>query len=82
MPDEQVRLNVGWAHSNEFLRDSTDTYVPMSVAAAITFHQAHGNTRAIVRPSALLPRDRREPNGVVTPPTVRPTTNNRGGARP
>jgi ribosomal subunit interface protein len=48
MADDPVRLDAGWAESNEFLRDSTDTYVAMSVAAAITFHQAHGNTRAII----------------------------------
>jgi hypothetical protein len=48
MPDEMISLEVEQARSSELLQKLGDQFVPLSVAAAITFHHAQGNTRAIV----------------------------------
>jgi hypothetical protein len=48
MPNDDVRLEQEMQRTQELLRNARDGYVPLAVAAAIVFHQAHGNTRAIV----------------------------------
>lgn len=49
MANEPVDLKSEGLRAGDLLHASlADTYVPLAVAAAITFHQAHGNTRAIV----------------------------------
>ena len=48
MPKDEVRLEQERQRTEELLQDARDAYVPLAVAAAIVFHQAHGNTRAIV----------------------------------
>jgi hypothetical protein len=48
MAEEQIHLEVEAELANALLQRAEDHYLPLSVAAAITFHQAHGNTRAIV----------------------------------
>lgn len=48
MPKEEVRLEQERQRTEELLQNASDAYTPLAVAAAIVFHQAHGNTRAIV----------------------------------
>jgi hypothetical protein len=43
-----VSLDVERARIDEFSRTIGGTYVPLAVAAALTFHQAQGGTKAIV----------------------------------
>lgn len=43
-----IRLDVAHARVTEYLECAQDSYVPLAVAAAITFHQVHGDTRAII----------------------------------
>ena len=46
--EDPVRLEVEAERSTELLQRTADYYLPLSVASAIAFHQAHGNTKAIV----------------------------------
>jgi hypothetical protein len=48
MPKDEVRLEQERQQTEELLQNARDAYVTLSVAAATAFHQAHGNTRAIV----------------------------------
>ena len=48
MTEDQVRLEVEAERTTALLQGAHDLYLPLSVAAAIAFHQAHGNTKAIV----------------------------------
>ena len=48
MPSDTVRLDVECGYTDETIRCIGGAYVPLAVAAALTFHQAHGNTKAIV----------------------------------
>ena len=48
MAKDQVSLDLAAARAEEDLRAFTEGFVPLSVASATAFHQAHGNTRAIV----------------------------------
>lgn len=48
MPKDEVRLEQERERTEELLQDARDAYVPLAVAAALVFHAAHGNTRAIV----------------------------------
>jgi hypothetical protein len=48
MTDELVRLEVEAQATTALLQSAQDYYLPLPVAAAIAFHQAHGNTKAIV----------------------------------
>lgn len=48
MPEDQVSLEVEGQRANALFQRVEDLYLPLCVAAAITFHQVHGNTRAIV----------------------------------
>jgi len=48
MPKDEVRLEQERQRTEELLQNASDAYTPLAVAAAIVFHQAHGNTRAIV----------------------------------
>jgi hypothetical protein len=48
MPQDMVSLDIERARTDDLLRPIGSTYVPLAVAAALTFHQAHGSTKAIV----------------------------------
>jgi hypothetical protein len=48
MTDDLVRLELEAERTTALLQRAQDFYLPLSVAAAIAFHQAHGNTKAIV----------------------------------
>lgn len=48
MPDEMVSLEAAGMQANELVRGLEGSFVPLALAAAITFHQAHGNSNAIV----------------------------------
>ena len=48
MPDRTVSLEVEQARANDALRGLENSFVPLAVAAAITFHQAHGSIETIV----------------------------------
>jgi hypothetical protein len=48
MSGDVFSLDVERARTDDLIRTIGSTYVPLAVAAAITFHQAHGNTKAIV----------------------------------
>jgi hypothetical protein len=46
--NEQIRLEVESERTNALLQRVEHDYLPLCVAAAITFHQVHGSTKAIV----------------------------------
>jgi hypothetical protein len=46
--EDPVRLEVEAERNNELLTRTADYYLPLCVASAVAFHQAHGNTKAIV----------------------------------
>ena len=48
MTDHQVHLEIEAERTTALLQNTHDFYFPLPVAAAIAFHQAHGNTKAIV----------------------------------
>ena len=48
MADDEVDLRRERERMDDLWQRMVEAYVPLSVAAAITFHQVHGNTRAIV----------------------------------
>jgi hypothetical protein len=48
MAEERVSLELEAQRTTELLQSPAQLYLPLSVAAAIAFHQAHGNTKAIV----------------------------------
>jgi len=48
MADDEVRLEVESERADALFQRVEDVYLPLCVAAAITFHQAHGSTKAIV----------------------------------
>ena len=48
MPDDRVDLEVEMARTSAMLKTLENRFVPLAVAAAIAFHKARGNTRAIV----------------------------------
>jgi hypothetical protein len=48
MADNQVDLRTERERVDDLWQRMVEAYVPVSVAAALTFHQVHGNTRAIV----------------------------------
>ncbi|HZM34451.1 MAG TPA: hypothetical protein VFC18_08135 [Burkholderiales bacterium] len=48
MPNDDVRLEQEKQRTEDLLQNASDAYIPLAVAAALAFHQAHGNTRAIV----------------------------------
>jgi len=48
MAEESVRLEAEAARATALLQSAHDYYVPLPVAAAIAFHQAHGSSKAIV----------------------------------
>lgn len=48
MPDEMVSLEAAGTRARELLQGLENSFVPLAVAAAITFHQAQGSTKAIV----------------------------------
>ena len=48
MTEDQVRLEAEAERATALLQGGHDYYVPLAVAAAIAFHQAHGSTKAIV----------------------------------
>ena len=48
MTEDPVRLEVEAERTTALLQSGHDHYVPLAVAAAIAFHQAHGSTKAIV----------------------------------
>lgn len=48
MPDEQIRLEVESERTNAFLQRVEHNYLPLHVAAAITFHQAYGSKNAAI----------------------------------
>ena len=48
MAEESVRLEAEAERATALLQSAHDYYVPLSVAAAIAFHQAHGSTKTIV----------------------------------
>lgn len=48
MPKDEVRLEQERQQTEALLQNARDAYLPLAVAAALVFHQAHGNTRAIV----------------------------------
>jgi hypothetical protein len=48
MTEDPVHLDAEAERTTALLQRATDLYLPLPVAAAITFHQVHGNTKAIV----------------------------------
>jgi hypothetical protein len=48
MPEPAVRLEAELARLEDAMRGRAASYVPVCVAAALTFHAAHRNTRAIM----------------------------------
>jgi hypothetical protein len=48
MADDSINLELDRARTEALFGTLADVYIPLSVAAALVFHQAHGNTRAIV----------------------------------
>ena len=48
MADDQVDLGSERDRIEDMWRGMSHTYVPLAVAAAMTFHQVQGNTRAII----------------------------------
>ena len=54
MSEDQVRLEAEAERATALLQGGHDYYVPLAVAAAIAFHQAHGSTKAIVSRRAGL----------------------------
>ena len=48
MAEESVRLEAEAERATALLQSAHDYYVPLPVAAAIAFHQAHGSSKAIV----------------------------------
>ena len=48
MTEDPVRLELEAERTTALLQRAADLYLPLPVAAAIAFHQAHGNTKAIV----------------------------------
>jgi hypothetical protein len=48
MTEDQVRLELEAERTTALLQSAQEHYLPLPVAAAIAFHQAHGNTKAIV----------------------------------
>jgi hypothetical protein len=48
MTEDPIRLEVEAERTTALLQSAHDLYLSLPVAAAIAFHQAHGNTRAIV----------------------------------
>lgn len=48
MTEDRVRLEVEAERATALLQSGHDYYLPLAVAAAIAFHQAHGSTKAIV----------------------------------
>jgi hypothetical protein len=49
MPDDKVDLHFERARAEDLIAKSfAESHVPLSLAAAMTFHQVHGNTKAIV----------------------------------
>ena len=48
MPDEMVSLEAAGTRASELLSGLESGFVPLSVAAAVAFHQAHGGRQAMV----------------------------------
>ena len=48
MADDTVDLQAERARTADLLKTAQKTYVPLPVAAAITFHQAHRSTKATI----------------------------------
>jgi hypothetical protein len=49
MPEPTVDLEAEQARVHEVLRDLQGRHVPLSVAAAVVFHEAHGGAKAVIR---------------------------------
>jgi|tagenome__1003787_1003787.scaffolds.fasta_scaffold19708874_2 hypothetical protein len=49
MSNDKVDLQIERSQTDELLKRFQESFVPLPVAAATTFHQAHGNTNAIIR---------------------------------
>jgi hypothetical protein len=47
MTEDPVRLEVEAERATALLQSGHDYYIPLPVAAAIAFHQAHGSSKAI-----------------------------------
>ena len=48
MPNEQIRLEVESERTDALLQRVDHNYLPLRVAAAITFHQAYGGKNAVI----------------------------------